>query len=130
MRTEEIKRFRESFKTAMKELEKEFGVSVSLGNINYTDKQFTTKMVVVSLGENVNVENKGEKEKAVWNYECLKHGLKPEDYGKTTTIRGRQFKAVGFKPNARTKSLIIEELGTGKRYVTETTAVFQNHFDD
>ena len=48
MNKSKITMFRGEFAIAVQQLEKEFGVSISLGNISYTSKEFRTKMTVTS----------------------------------------------------------------------------------
>lgn len=43
---QKITEFRGEFAIAVQQLEKEFGVSISLGNISYNSEEFRTKMTV------------------------------------------------------------------------------------
>tara|TARA_R110002167_G_scaffold32683_7_gene105713 strand:- start:7493 stop:7816 length:324 start_codon:yes stop_codon:yes gene_type:complete len=48
MNKSKITMFRGEFAIAVQQLEKEFGVSISLGNVTYTSNEFRTKMTVTS----------------------------------------------------------------------------------
>ena len=56
---EKIVKFRGDFEKAVAQLEKEYEVNISLGNISFTSNEFTTKMKVIE-GEKVTKPTKSD----------------------------------------------------------------------
>lgn len=88
---EELKAFRKDFDTAVIELEKKYGVSVSLGNITYSSNEFTGKVIVTKDGV-----SKFHKQA-----ECFKqlhelYGLSEDTLGKTFKAQGYELEFVGI----------------------------------
>lgn len=119
---QEFKRFRERFKEVVEPLQKEFQISIDIGNINYNSDQFTSKITCINLEGEKLTEN-SDIERVKWDSCCEKFGLTSEDFGKEITIRNRLFKVVGIAPNARKNCILIEEIATGKVFKTSTNAL-------
>jgi len=120
----DLTRFRDEFKNAVAELELKFNVDISLGTIRYDEKEFSSKLTVIKLGD-----TNEPKDQLKWNAQCKKFGLTPEHFGKTMEIRGEIYTIIGLKPSAKnrpspkSKIVIIECNRTGKRFVTSVIDV-------
>lgn len=117
-----LKKFRDDFAQSVKELEKEYDVSISLGSISYSDTEFTSKVTVKStsdVAQNKEIENK-QKEFATY---AMMFGFKPEDYNREFIVQGKTFKLIGFNPNCRKNICRIMEISTGKLFKCSEMAI-------
>jgi len=111
----EIKRFRNNFKVAVKDLEKDFGVTIDLGNIKFSNSEFSGKLNVLNIGENKeNIDSDQLKFEAY----CLQFGFKKSDYNLNVSINRGVYKLIGFKPNNRKYPCIVEGPQGGKYKVS------------
>lgn len=71
-------------------------------------------------GSEAEAERKAKRD---WDLHCWRTGLKTEDFGKTVTLSGKLYKICGVKPSARTNTVLIRDLRSGKEYVTSPEAI-------
>lgn len=99
--------FREKANEALKSVEEELGVTINLNKIKYSDYEF-------DLAVNVKVGSKEEAERREFEKYCRMYDLKPEDYLKEFTSKGKLYKIVGFQPTRRKYPYECKEVLTGK----------------
>ena len=96
--------FKNDFEKAMKELEKKYGVAVTMKSASIGESYFTAKIEVV----NETAENNAEKVKFEEDVALFKeYGLTKDDYQKKFKIDGEVYSLVGFKLNARKNKFIL-----------------------
>ncbi len=100
------KKVRPELDAALVGVAKKYGLTITAGNGSYDDTSVTFKVQLVLDGV-----DKGKEE---FDRVAFLFDLKPEDYGREITSRGRKYKLVGLKPN-RPKYPVIGERD-GKRY--------------
>ena len=98
--------FISDFESAVKDLEKKYGVQIDLGNVRYSDFNFSTKMTVSNAG------SKEEAAKRNWDLNCSLFGFKKEHFGQEILVTGKTMKIVGIKPRNRKYPIIVESAGT------------------
>ena len=108
-----IKNFRNDLKNSVKELERKYGIAISLGNISYNESEFSGKLTIKNSSGNKKKDLKKE-----FELYCFKFGLKKHDYLRTVTLMNKKYIIIGVHPKARKNGIIIEDLETGKSYVT------------
>lgn len=115
-----FKAFRNDFFEAVKDLEKKYGVKISMGNISYDEFSFTTKLTVV------NGASEQDAEKAKFNSDVViysAYGVTSDDYRKAFKLRdGKTYYLVGFKTRARKNPCIIED-EKGTKYTCSLQAL-------
>jgi len=110
--------FRKDFALAMKELEKKYGVNVSLGNIRYDNTSFSSKIEVQELNDapsfipsNLVAEYNdlvnGAFEKFSKNLNACKSLKEAFDNCKTAKIEGRNWVVIGYSKRARKSPFIV-----------------------
>lgn len=105
--------FKNDFEKAVKELEKKYGVAVTMKSASIGESYFTAKIEVV----NETAENDAEKVKFEEDVTFFKeYGLTKDDYRKPFRIDGTLYFLVGFKPNARKNKFIMSNI-KGTKYV-------------
>ena len=105
--------FKSDFEKAMKELEKKYGVAVTMKSANIGESYFTAKIEVV----NETAENDAEKVKFEEDVALFKeYGLTKDDYQKKFKIDGEVYSLIGFKTNARKNKFILCN-SKGTKYV-------------
>lgn len=107
----ELKNFREDFSSAVKELEKKYGVSIELGSITYTANDFHAKMEVK---KNV-VEGNISYDQAEFEKYCMIFGLTKDFYGKKFSMNGKTFTVSGINTKAH-KMPVLATCDDGKTY--------------
>lgn len=105
-----------SFENTVKDLEEHYGVKLELGNINFKDTQFTTKLTVTNVGDATT-----SLEEIKFGTLCSKYGFTKSDFNKTVMVSGKKYKLVGFKPRATKYPCIVEN--TKGRYKMGTYMV-------
>ena len=109
----EIETLRREINEALKPLEEKFNVSFKLGNIHYTDKEFSSKL-------NCNVGTRDSFRKIHFERYCRNYGLRPEHFGKILFLQGKPLKIVGIRTSARKYPIICEKDGQEYVYTKET----------
>lgn len=107
-----LTKFRKEFSDAVKDLEKEYGVKIDLGNIRFTNEQFTTKLTTTIVGDGDAEEIKAKKVIETYGF---RYNLTVEDYGKTFSVNGNIYTFVGLKPRSP-KYPVIGKNASGKLY--------------
>lgn len=106
-----IKSFQVDFKEAVKGLEQKYGCEISLGNVKYSDVNFTSSMKVTKR-----VNGKSAEQVEFERY-CNLYGFNPSDYGRRIKSRqGESFVLIGFNPKARKYRYIARCTKTGNSY--------------
>lgn len=103
-----LAKFRKDFAAAVADLEKEYGVDLHIGNIKYTNSDFTTKLNVVNrtaTGESVDIAT--EKMKNDFSIYAYRYNL--EGYlGETFEYRGMKYTIIGLKPRSKKYPIVVE----------------------
>lgn len=103
MTRQNLRGFRNTFENAVKSMEAHYGVKLELGNITFTENQFTTKLTVTNVGD-----TSTSLEEVKFGTLCTKYGFNKSDYNRTLVVNGKRFKLVGFKPRATSYPCIVE----------------------
>lgn len=115
----ELKAFREDFNKAVKALSAQYGITLKIANITYSNSEFHTKLT----GERVLDKKDAEaKERAEWNRYCGLVDLTPEDYGFVYVKDNLTLTAVAINPNAPKNSLTLRDQN-GKLYKTQPITI-------
>ena len=88
---------------------------MELGNASYDNDSVKFTGFRISLASALTPEEKALKNELEWR-RMVESSVTLDD-SIIGTDRGQQFKLVGFKPRARKKPFIIEDIKTGGRYV-------------
>jgi hypothetical protein len=93
-----LTKFRKDFSDAVKELEKNYGVKLDIGNISFNSEQFTSKLTTTIVREGEDPE-KAKAMKEIKTY-GFRYNITENDYGKVFTANGKVFTFVGLKPKS------------------------------
>ena len=96
-----LEAFRKDFKSAVKDLEAQYGIKVDLGNITYDSTMFRTKMTVTKRNENVVVPSD--------------NASPTELIGRTISLKGEKYEVVDYKPSRPKYPMVIKN-ARGTRY--------------
>lgn len=112
--SQNIADFMTDFMDAVKDLEKKYDVTVSIGKINYTEDMFYTKMTVDN-SRDPDLINEHNFDAEVWKYE--KYGLKKGMYRQMfLSIHGEKCALLGFIPNAKKYPLHVVRFSDGQHF--------------
>lgn len=105
--------FRNDFEVQMKGLQAKYGVKVSLGNMSYSNTQFTSKVTVTDTagGNADDAEGKASLKKDGWRFD-----LTEKDYNKKFSYNGKNWKLKGIKPRSRKYPIVAENVADGRSY--------------
>ncbi|RWZ87273.1 MAG: hypothetical protein EO766_12170 [Hydrotalea sp. AMD] len=93
--------FRADLAAALVDVEKKYGVKLSLGTITYTPTTFTSKMTAVSNDATPdNTEDGSVKWQAGFLKSAGRYGMKASDLGKEVTVSGVKYTIAGARPKA------------------------------
>lgn len=114
---EMFRKFREDFAEAVKGLEEKYVITLSIGNITYSQEEFHTKLTGEIKRTASEQEDKNRKEFESFVKMHPQYKLKPEMYNaELEAYDGEKYKIIGVKPKA-SKNIIIIEATSGKQYV-------------
>lgn len=104
-----IKQIRKDIDAALESVEEKHGITLELGNIRYSDFQFTTKLKATVVGD------AGDEDLAKFKAALAKNPLQfeeiaEEDFGEEFEFHGETFKLVGLNPRAKKFPLIGEKI--------------------
>ena len=105
----QFKTFRKDFEDAVVGLEQKYGLTLSLGKITYSDTEFRTPLTATKV-----IEGKTSEQVQFEEHASL-FGLKPEDFGKTFTVDGKEYKLIGLCPSAP-KWPVVGQRVDGERF--------------
>ena len=114
--TKMLDEFRKDLNEALKPLEQKYGLSIDVGRITYSPNDFSLRLSSTDVKEAM--KNGLSPEKAIWDANCKLYGFKEDDFNKTISLQGRNFKIVGITPNCRKNGILIEDMGNNKTYKT------------
>lgn len=111
--------FNEVLKTdAVKEIEKNYGVSLELGSGSYGSSNATIKLEISDVAEDGTVSTK---EAEAFKDYAFQHGLKEEDLGRSFECSGKTFTITGYKPRATKRPITcVDEKGAGYVFAIST----------
>lgn len=113
----EFSNFRSDFAIAIKHLEKKYELKMDLGNISYSESQFTVKLTVDSTSKKALGGAKSVNEKN-WNKNAPYYGFSKDDFGKTFTKNGRTFTITGWNSRSnKYKIILTSDRGTTRANV-------------
>lgn len=116
MSTQNLRLFREDFANEMKKLEEKYHISIKLGNIRYSEEDFTAKLTATNQTSVKSPKEQFEEESKYFRG----LGVMPNMYGKLFRgIDGGLFRLVGLRTNARKNIFTIQRLEDGKQYVCD-----------
>ncbi|MCR1984936.1 hypothetical protein NSB24_01630 [Blautia coccoides] len=108
----DFKKFRKDFAKAVKGLESEYGIKMTLGNISYSQDSFHTKLECVNLAS-----IKSPKEEFANNCIYTFGLIKPEMYNREfTAADNKKYRLTGINPKARKNFCIITSVVNGTEY--------------
>lgn len=110
--------FRTDFDNAMKALQDKYDVTIDLGNIGYSNTEFSSKITVKPR----TIDGKGI-EQVEFEKACKLYGFEPDHYLAHFELQGKAFELYGFNHRARKSPMQIRELATGKCYKTSEETV-------
>ena len=87
---ETLRNFRNDFAEAVKDLEQQYGIVITLGRITFDATSFSGKL------EAKEGESKDQVNEDIFNKECKKYGLDPEDYDRRFTYQGKEYTITGI----------------------------------
>ena len=106
-----LKEFRTDFKKTVKDLESQYGIKISLGNITFDSDGFRTKLSAGAVNtKKIEAVKKGKIEKLV---------------GESIVLRGTKFKVIEYKSNRPKYNYVIQNL-RGTRYKVTREQVVSN----
>jgi hypothetical protein len=105
---------RKAFKNSVKDLEKEFGIELNIGNISYNNNSFSTKLkgTVTTTDDG----NSISAEEVEFGNLCFRYGLTKDDYKKKIIFNGKTFILTGFKPRSTKYPIIATNISNGTSY--------------
>lgn len=116
-----IRSFRMDFMKAVSDLEEQYGVMVSLGNVSYSDEQFSCKLTVTN-GRNPEEVARNTFDFDVWRFADM--GLRPGMYNRIFVgTDGEKYAIRGFKANAKKYPLRIVRISDGEHRVCSRNLV-------
>jgi len=119
-----VRQFRADITDALKAVEKQHGVSFSIGNIRFTDNDFRTKLECFSVTDNSG--NSVDAAKVAFEQKAFRVGVKKSAYGQTFKQGNRTFKIVGINTRAKVYPIQAESVNRGTRYKFPLSAIPQN----
>jgi hypothetical protein len=111
--TTNLKMIRSEITEALKPISEKYGITISMGNISYTEAEMKTSLKAIIENENVNGKE------VMFKKICFMFGLTENDYGKEFVSNGRTFKVDGLEPKKSKYPIIATCLSDGKRYKFE-----------
>ena len=111
--TTNLKTIRADITEALKTVSEKYGITISMGNISYTEAEMKTSLKAIIENENVNGKE------VMFKKICFMFGLTESDYGKEFVSNGRTFKVDGLEPKKSKYPIIATCLSDGKRYKFE-----------
>ena len=114
-----MKTVRNKFQKDLDKICKKHGFeSVVLGNIRYTELEFTSK-ITVRLPVTNDKGNKVSHEQAEFTKHASRFGYKPSDFGKVvvTNYSNTKYRLVSLNPRRHKYPIIVESLTNNKRYI-------------
>ena len=110
-----IQKIRSMIEDSLFVIMEDHGLKFELGNGSYDSDSVKFNGFRISLADSLNPEEKALQGQI--DFRRKYDGLVTLDDSIIAEDRGQQFKLVGFKPRARKKPFIIEDIKTGGRYV-------------
>ena len=110
-----ISHIRQILEDNLPSMMEENNLKFDLGNATYDDDSVKFNGFRISLSHALSQEEKALKQQL--NFRKTYDHVVTLDDSIIAEDRGQQFKLVGFKPRARKKPFIIEDIKTGGRYV-------------
>ena len=119
-----LKNVRVAINEALASVEKQFGIKLDIGNISFSDNQFTTKLTALAgQAASAATNTDGDRQaNSKWVSDFMKYarslGFSQSDLGREVTIAGRKMKLVGARPRANLP-LVVQVNGEFKAYGIE-----------
>ena len=108
-----LSEFRQDFNTAVAEMQKKYGVKISLGSITYEENRFSAKLTVVN-GKDAEEAERAAFDADVWKFSHL--GLEKGMYKRVIIgTDGNRYAIVGFNTKAQKYPLILISIRDGIR---------------
>lgn len=120
---EELKEFRNDFAEAVKDLESQYNIKLSLGTITYSGTTFKVTMSAETADE----EERADSERAKFAAMCAFYGFAPEDFMMPVKIKTKSGytigELVGFNSRARKNPCIIRDRNSDTTWKCPTSYV-------
>lgn len=120
---ESLKETRDYLEKKFAEIYEETGIMFGIGNIRFSEDEFSTTLEGKLVQGGNAQEAKERKAKQEWDTYCRKFGLNPEYFGMNFLAKGEKFKIIGIKKYAETYPILAENLSNGKVYKFPTTNI-------
>ena len=107
-----LKEFRADFKTAVLDLEKNYGIRIEAGKISYTKDSFSMSVTaIVSSGD------KEEDQKREFEKLCARYGFIKKNYGAEFLHQGKTYRFIGFDSHNRKNVCVISDTRSNTSFV-------------
>ena len=115
-----LKALRQDMNAALKAIEAQYGIKISVGNASFSDNEvtFKTKCNTISKGGKPQT-----KEAANWKLYATMEGLSQFSVGDRVEIQGRIFTIEGWNTRAKKSPVIIKEVATGNNFKCTKSAL-------
>lgn len=95
--------------TALAAVASKYGITLELGNIRFSEGQFTSKLTATAA------ETKTDAARVNWEAHAIRFGLEDSMFGKRFTIAGKRLEICGIKPRNR-KYPVLARSTSGEVY--------------
>ncbi len=115
---------RTDVEAALQDVAKKHGLSIKMGNANFSPSSLVQKVEFATLGEDGVVMNRSMEDliNNLWRLEITEADL-GKAYNHPMLMGGRAFKIVGYRTRARKNPITVEMLDDSKRYVISLDAM-------
>lgn len=117
MTKEKVRELRKELDDLLKDFGDDHGLKLSIGNIQFDDTGFKTKLDVREGSSDEEVQRKE------WEKYCILFGLNSNDFRKKVFFQGQEFELIGFNTRAHKFPIIGKEVSSGKTFKLPRTAV-------
>jgi len=98
--------------TEIEKVGQKYGISLRVGNGNYTPETFTLKLEGGVIVNGIAID----KDRQAFKANALYVGLAPNDLGREFNFQGKVYKIVGLKTSSKKYPVIASNLATGKKF--------------
>jgi len=108
-----VKMLRVALENALKTVEENFNVKVNIGNGSYNDSNCSFKTEFADVSANGEVKSKEAEDFKLY---ATQFGLEPDDFGKTFTSNGSEFKITGLSTRKRKYPVLGTRVEDGRKF--------------
>jgi len=112
-----LSELRTDVNAALADVMKKHGILLEIGNISFSENQFTTKLTAKT--GNLTSADGAKKE---WDKHAYLYGMKPEWFGMTVIVGSAKHTITKILPNKH-KNVVQITSATGKNYITSAATI-------